>query len=457
MTKILLLLFPLFFAFLGMSQSTLRLTVKEYLKDVEYHQIQKFDLIDSTAIFITVQIKENGFYKMRLYYTEIEPVSKQFNTTLLDMTHFEVYKFTGGTTFFKKDKKIYALRTDKNKSEIHYFVDEFKGNKFEITEVPIFKGATSEGYGYIQELEIIDNYIRLYNPVFEMKKSSQYITQLKYTFLNLSDFSFVKSSSFYFTKENLFKLEEMKMYRTEKPMFICRLYDDEIKKYFLKIVLLDGFDFKEVSIKNEKENNRQDAGDLFVMDSAYYCYIINKNIEEWSSIIYKLNFEDQIAIATDELPFKKELFSKENSNKGITKRLYYRTIASTRNNYDLENTENYIISFIENYSEGYEDISGGYTYTDIIISKIENEDIVWNQYIRRSARGPSLHYDSTLVEITEDNILIYDLENEKNINSNGVFDSNIEDPNISNLKKNWRKIKISINRKTGEFKREFID
>lgn len=347
----------------------------------------------------------------------------------------------------KIDGKTVRFRTEKIKSEIHYFKDDFNGVTFTNSVTPFYKQTKNEDSKNLKRIGVYKNsiIIEFYSKRKKKNSTVMLLDEMEVLFFDVQNLNQLGSTSLKIPQGAEIPLSRLIELTLDNYQFtLMPFYDPELKKKYVKIVYLENLEFKNINVENTKTANQTDALSLLKVEDTYLLYFINKNELEWSSSICSLNLENQTYELIDEKVISDDQIFKENKSAKNNKKRYfsYRFESTTY----IKDESSYIISLGK-----FDSTEKGTMIGDMIVSKIENGKIVWNQFIKSSLIYPAMHNQNFNISNDEEYLIIDDMEPKGLVNENGEFnDSPL-------LAVNFINVKIKINLKTGEFKRELIE
>lgn len=406
-------------------------------------KINKEIIIDDETFITSASVTEKGLVKMAVFITNIDNENNTYKTDKLDISHNEAYNLQDG--FFKLKNVIYNIRAEKVKKEIFYYIDEIKNNKIIKSDNPFFKGFEKDGYSaWIKKATTTSKHLYISIDLSDYKHHPSTINILKF---DINNFQFLNKNSILLPTNKFVPQIQYFEKNFEDQYFLMYNYLDYTdKKEKIKIIHDDNNTLKEIIIESKSNDYT-----LINQKNNLVLYTLTKNTNELSISLYEIDVKNSTYSEIKTQPISQKIIDKEynkNSNQYEKKFKYYSLTNSIKVKKDIDNNI-YIFSYLG--TNFYYDYSGKYS-NDIIITKISNENIEWNQFIRRSIRNELIDLFSTpFIKITDDNIILRDFENPKYLNSNGSFNINTEDERFFS---NFSEISITIDKLNGNFNRK---
>ncbi|GEM_PF-3859927 len=344
------------------------------------------------------------------------------------------YKIDGGT---------FRLRSEKIKKEMHYFLDKFENKKFIETSTSFYSGLIADGYNDMPSFEIDSNVILMRNIIKE--GNIQYVSKIKYTFFKRNDFTFISTSQIDIPLEYCLSITSFNFDKIDSTSFITYKNFDKTKgKLVFNIIALENFKLHQIKIDSDKTNFINTVS-FFKNTNEIFSYVIFIENYVWTTAIYKLNsisntFEFQNQMNINNVNLKKD-FKKDDDVIEKLSKLNFTTY------YDIKDEKAiYLISTSSTLTSQY-----GTLYDNLLITKISGNQIIWNQFIKRSSRNDHfLHFSSV---VTLENLEITDKERDLFFDEKGRYIQGID---TYVLLPKFLDLKYIINKQTGEFQRKLL-
>lgn len=344
---------------------------------------------------------------------------------------------------YKIDGVTLRLRSEKVKKEMHYFLDKFENEKFISGDTPFYKGIIAEGYNDMPSFEIENDFILMRN--IHKEGNIQYVSKIKYTFFKRNDFSFISSSQIDIPVEYCLSVSSFNFDKIADKNFITyKNYDKTTDKVVFNIIALENFKLHPIKIDSDKTNFINTAS-FYENANDIFSYVIFSENSVWTTAIYKLNsltntFEFQNQMNINSVNLKKD-FKKDGDCIEKLSKLNFTTYYNLK-----EEGSVYLISTSNTITSQY-----GTLYENLLITKISGNQIMWNQFIKRSSRNDHfLHFSSVL---TQENLEITDKERDLFFDEKGKYIQGID---TYVLLPKFLDLKYIINKQTGEFQRKLL-
>ncbi|GEM_PF-6776499 len=428
MIKNLILLVILIQSFKSYSQ---KFDDNKFIKDYGITTIKHLNRIDSVTIIITADITENLLIKLVMYVAKYNVNNGQFLFDKLELSHQEIYN-NYDASYVKKQDDIFRIRSENNGKESFYYFDKLENLKFKNVST-IFQGEKSNGFNFYQ----LDDCYVLTSSI----KSQLYYTNFEIHLLNFNDFTVISSKKYSFTKKNkIFTINETKL--KNNIVFDYLFFDENDKKIKIKIISNTSDQLNEITI------NSSEFYPLTYLTLNNKTLIYSLNRDSYIGKLYEFNSDNSGIKELDSKLIPLELMTKENED---SKELSY----SQKSSFWIDNIlyENNNTVYILSYSTHYHS-EVGRTYDDVIITKISENKIIWNQYINRGSRLSKGQYYSD-IQFIGDELILNDIERSKLLNSMGDFQKN-EKKGGNEYLVDFIKIQVYINKSTGKFQRKLL-
>lgn len=328
--------------------------------------------IDSTTFITTAIITEKGKQVTQSFISQYDFQSKTFITEKLHLSEEEAW-LNCQTLYFKESDQIYRIRPEEKKGEIYYFKDKIIEKNIINATTPFLSGSRNEGYSLNMHL-------------FEMKNHYVFITintdfenvGFMFNCVNKTDFKFLSKKSMQFKHKMLGST--LNTVQDNKQIIIDYTYIDD-KKYKINTLVWDqneciNFIFTpKFDAKIKKTSVFLQNGEIHSL--IFFGYQKDNNI-----------FWETTLLTIDNI--KKTQIETSNKNIPILTKKMKEEFNICR--YELgeiiyDNNFSYIIICASSSVEGK-------PFYDFLISKIENNKIIWNKYVIRDKIDESKTYDN---------------------------------------------------------------
>lgn len=360
--------------------------------------------VDSSTMVSTVTIEEGILIKLVLFVSTFNEKTGKYESKRLKTSHTTIHQ-NYGCAYIKIKGTIYRIRAKQgSKGEYEYFKDELVGDDFVESSEKILSGNLMQGYSYSMKIHKSLKYY--YLTTFEGGDVSINVFDAK-------SFKLVSNKFFLRPKDCNVSFFDVKYTLEDNTFFLYYRYsEDKLSK--LNIISTDGINFKQTTYKN-KPNMYFKSYVVFKQNEDFKLYTFNSSFPKeteikWNTTISNFDIENGTISEIDSKIITEDMIIK---SYGQHKYKQY------ENGYDYslckvlkDDNSVYIINCANTYLNDY-----GLNGAGLVISKISDQELDWNQFVYRSAR---MNAFDKFVEncyalpsnfsLTEDNLIIQDGE-----------------------------------------------
>lgn len=433
----------------------------ESLKDYELTDVMCVDTLDATTFIVTANSNAKGQGTTRTYL--VEKNGGSFVGKLLNASHFVSYVNMG--SYCKVEGSIYRLRRERKKGAYQIYLDKLSGLDFIEPKDPFFETTTDT---------IGRHLIKTNDKLYFVYKGFEYSVLIGDTQINpklernINQFTVVSIELPGFNNPKVIN-STIELSDNEKSLFG---FIDLDQKDIVATNIIKGIEGPEILqrriINGELLDFRYDLELDFELRNVLTAEWINEDLYvvaddnelNLHTILVGFNNDKAFILSTRKVAIEMVLkeYKKEKDNSPRTKAWKTTFDNFLAKNKCFQDEESVIVMTSLGKSSG----DGFYTEIDCIFTRITDGKIEWTTNVARGfhfANFKNVPYmvDGQRASVPKvtigDQIVLEDDEAKIHFDANDVFTNA---GYITGFNRDWYKIKIIIDKETGEFKREVV-
>lgn len=414
-----------------------------FLEDYKDHQIMSQIYLDDSTVITKTQHQTSGVsIAYSILITHLDLKNRVFSTEKMEIKSWSVF-YMNILNCIKLNGEIFFIRSDKAKKETEYFMDQFKSNQLIRADAPFFKGLISEGYKNSIKIDMMNNRLLL---TFYDYSMEGFIKQINFANLDRTNFAIINKYSHVIPKYagDLPASKFTHHISAERFSVIYTVYNEKEDKSILNILVLNDSSLHQIQ---HEEVGEVDNTILYSDDNTLNLFIVSRHPTHWNSKLLSINDSNKLAqMDSKVIPFELLTQEYEPVTGKIEKLDHAIRKIDFNSRFKAFRGINNVLFLIQVGQERVPENS--YINSNLLITKIMNEKIEWNQYIRRHVRFQGIEGD---IFEDENNLIIEDTEHMHLIDENGKFIHKNESKTV--LAPEVAEINFVVNKVTGEFKR----
>lgn len=323
--------------------------------------------LDSTTILQCISSNKK-FYLLISNYNQ---ATDSLETKKIEISNEEVRR-NWFACFFKIDNDIYRIVSIKKKELYSYYKEKLTDSGFELSKEPFLTGSITDGFSAIQEVCKFNNQFYFYG----LEDGNDY-TNITFLTVDAVNFNLISKKNYITTGKTHKVLHQALHHITTKEKIILyyRYHDEEDKQWKIDIIATDGLQYWELTYVNSIDIIKNCV--IYNHNNNLFLYVFNANINNnCSASVFNLDINNssiqKISDKTITLPINTTIAPISALMGGYS---------SSYDLFDIINEQNF--SYVISYSTPvYGQISG-----DLLISKISNNNVIWNKYIAINSKG----------------------------------------------------------------------
>ncbi|NVK65029.1 MAG: hypothetical protein HWE22_10605 [Flavobacteriales bacterium] len=384
---------------------------KNFYKLNNVNKVLSHNYIDSQTIVSKMDIKVKGSRRNAIFTITYNENSKSFDSKQVLERVKDYYK-SDSERYFKKDGKTYRLRSNYAKKEYRYYIDEITDKEIIVSDTPFYSGTESDGLGFISNFHETKKFYII--TLKQILKKENIISILYFD----KDFNLKKKYSHSIGDKQPLTMVPIDEFLVNDHHFIA--YQESNKETSRgNLTILKTNSENEELMEFDRDHGAYSISILF-QDGKYLLYELTQVQEEIKSNLYELNIQDkELNLIDQDIISKGKIIADYNNNSKVDE--HFESWFLTGHNCEIipHKGDHYILNFSA------AEIRSPYFHGDILVTKVSNNKISWNSYIRRSGRFMSTLSDSKnlvnnpFVIINNDNIQLLDYEENDFIDLDG--------------------------------------
>lgn len=439
------------------------------IKSISVRDLSKFDvtfltenvLLDKQTSILATTVNRNKMYKSALFLAEGDENGENVNYTELATSHFDQFK-ANGCSYIKIDDKIFRLRIEREKTETQFFLDELVNLDFVISKTAFYKGS-SETLGKYCEVKpnftqksflliTHDGGGQYYPEVIKTGREIHSITEFAYDGLNVLS-----------TNKINFKPKEKCLIRDEivlnETYYMSTIYFDiESKSWKAKLLVYNNNVLHQHPIET-KQALFISSLNFFTQNGNLYLNSLHRSLDaDWIISLFKIKTTTESELLSETTIDPKDLYQEYFKTDAEIKKIDLEPFSFGKMIVDPHTSDIYLFhfKFVSNFDGQAINVNAfpdELDASDLLITKISNNTIIWNKLIRRTLKAFRIYPPIPEVIFDEQSLSFTEMENSKLYDDKGNY---IRGERTVLKANNLLKIRINVNKKDGSFDRKVL-